>query len=83
MFESELQSDGITMTFVVENSYADANVDVVFCDPVRLTQIFINLLTNVSLVIRFTFPKAHIARPSSSPDQRRPVKLRSNWVLLS
>jgi signal transduction histidine kinase len=48
MFESELQAHDIQMTFVVEDSYEEAKVDWVFCDPVRLTQIFINLLTNVS-----------------------------------
>lgn len=48
MFESELQADNIQMSFSVELSYHSANVDFVFCDPVRVTQIFINLLTNVS-----------------------------------
>ena len=47
MFEGELQADGIDMTFVLEPSYREAQIDCVFCDPVRLTQIFINLLTNV------------------------------------
>lgn len=47
MFESELQAHNIQMTFEVEPSYIDAKIDKVFCDPVRLTQIFINLLTNV------------------------------------
>jgi len=46
-FESELQADHIKMTFEVGKSYKDADIDQVFCDPVRLTQIFINLLTNV------------------------------------
>lgn len=49
MFESELIADDITTVFEVEPSYTDANIDQVFCDPVRLTQIFINLLTNVHL----------------------------------
>jgi hypothetical protein len=48
MFESELQADDIKMTFVLEPSYHKSQIDCVFCDPVRLTQIFINLLTNVS-----------------------------------
>jgi signal transduction histidine kinase len=48
MFESELQADGIQMVFLVEKSYQEARLDMVYCDPVRLTQIFINLLTNVS-----------------------------------
>jgi signal transduction histidine kinase len=46
MFEGELLADDIQMTFVLEESYKKAQIDWVFCDPVRLTQIFINLLTN-------------------------------------
>jgi signal transduction histidine kinase len=46
MFEGELLADDIQMTFVLEESYKKAQIDLVFCDPVRLTQIFINLLTN-------------------------------------
>ena len=48
MFESELQAHDIKMTFNVLPSYIDARIDTVLCDPVRLTQVFINLLTNVS-----------------------------------
>jgi len=47
MFETELQSAGIKMTFLLERSYEEAQIDWVLCDPVRFTQIFINLLTNV------------------------------------
>ncbi len=54
MFEGELQADGIKMTFVLEPSYHESQIDWVFCDPVRLTQIFINLLTNVSTVYVFS-----------------------------
>lgn len=49
MFEGELLADNMQMTFVLEESYHKAQIDWVFCDPVRLTQVFINLLTNVSL----------------------------------
>ena len=48
MFESELQAHKIAMTFVIEQSFLDRNIDMVYCDPVRLTQVFINLLSNVS-----------------------------------
>jgi len=48
MFEGELQADDIKMTFVLQPSYHESQIDWVFCDPVRLTQIFINLLTNVT-----------------------------------
>jgi signal transduction histidine kinase len=59
MFESELQAHDIKMTFNVEPSYIEAKIDTVLCDPVRLTQVFINLLTNVSgsfPVAAFEFP---------------------------
>ena len=49
MFENELVAHDIQMSFEVDKSYRGAKVDLVFCDPVRLTQIFINLLTNVCL----------------------------------
>ena len=49
MFENELVAHDIQMSFEVDKSYREAKVDLVFCDPVRLTQIFINLLTNVCL----------------------------------
>jgi signal transduction histidine kinase len=49
MFENELLAHDIKMSFLVEDSFREANVDFVFCDPVRLTQIFINLMTNVWL----------------------------------
>lgn len=47
MFAGELQDGKILTTFVVEPAFHDAKIDWVFCDPVRLTQVFINLLTNV------------------------------------
>jgi signal transduction histidine kinase len=47
MFEGELQAHNINMSFVVEQSFQNAQIEWVFCDPVRLTQVFINLLTNV------------------------------------
>jgi signal transduction histidine kinase len=46
MFEGEMLADDIQMTFILEDSYKNAQIDWVYCDPVRLTQIFINLLTN-------------------------------------
>lgn len=47
MFDSELQANSIKTDFLVEQSFRDCQLDKVFCDPVRVTQIFINLLTNV------------------------------------
>lgn len=49
MFENELIAHKIRMTFNVLESYRAANINEIFCDPVRLTQIFINLLTNVCI----------------------------------
>jgi signal transduction histidine kinase len=69
MFENEFIAHDIQLTFVVDDSYRESKVDLVFCDPVRLTQIFINLLTNVSTYLlspcQFTAPfvLAHIYHP--------------------
>lgn len=71
MFDSELQADGIDMTFVVDKSYKDANLDTVYCDPVRLTQIFINLLTNVSMACLDPEPRTEISRQSNSRGRSR------------
>ncbi|KAI9808847.1 MAG: hypothetical protein M1827_007170 [Pycnora praestabilis] len=50
MFKGELQSHDIRMHFLLEPTYKECKVDLVFCDPSRLTQVFINLLTNVKRV---------------------------------
>ena len=50
MFESELQAHDIQMKLKVETSLKEAKVDCVYCDNVRLTQIIINLLTNVCTI---------------------------------
>lgn len=54
IFESELGVDGIEMTFNIEDSYKQANIHHVFCDPVRLRQVFINLLTKWALAFFIT-----------------------------
>lgn len=47
IFQGELQSHDIQMHFLLEPSYKECDVDWAFCDPSRLTQVFINILTNV------------------------------------
>jgi CheY-like chemotaxis protein len=53
IFEAELKSNGIHYDVVPDASIVDLAVDRVYLDPSRVTQIFINLLTNA---IKFVKP---------------------------
>jgi PAS domain S-box-containing protein len=51
MVETELSATDIHSNFSMNQSYIDLNVKYVYCDPTRLTQILVNLLTNA---LKFT-----------------------------
>ncbi len=48
MFEAEFLSNDIHVDTMAERLEDHVDFDWVYCDPTRLTQIFVNLLTNVS-----------------------------------
>jgi len=47
MFQGELDANNIRMSFFVDESYGKEQIDWVLCDPARVKQVFINLLSNV------------------------------------
>lgn len=53
MFEAELKSNGIDCSIKPGSSLQDLNIAQVYLDPSRVTQVFINLLTNA---IKFVKP---------------------------
>lgn len=48
MFERELRADAFKWSVVLHSSFQQYGIEKVLCDPSRVTQIFINILTNVS-----------------------------------
>jgi len=51
MFQAEFDSNTITVDNIIERAYDEHDIDWVLLDPSRLTQVFINLITNA---IKFT-----------------------------
>ena len=51
IFEAELSANDIASSYIVTQSYIHLNINWVYCDPSRVTQILINLLT---IAIKFT-----------------------------
>ena len=47
MFERELRADDFSWKVVLHESFESYGIEKVICDPSRVTQIFINILTNV------------------------------------
>lgn len=56
IFEAELKANNIEYIVQADQSLWDMKIDQVFLDPSRVTQIFINLLTNA---IKFVKPSKH------------------------
>ena len=48
MFERELRADDFSWKVVLHESFEKYGIEKVICDPSRVAQIFINILTNVS-----------------------------------
>jgi len=46
MFNPELESFGFNTELILEQAYEEHSVDWVYCDPSRLSQVLVNLLTN-------------------------------------
>ncbi|CAG8952915.1 hypothetical protein HYFRA_00007629 [Hymenoscyphus fraxineus] len=74
IFDSEIRAHNLKLSILVDESFRNLQADCVFCDPVRLTQVFINLLTNA---IKFTRSeeKREISVVLSASTARRDIDL--------
>jgi signal transduction histidine kinase len=75
MFESDLLSHQIKIAIIAEPSLNENNVDWILCDPSRVAQIFINLLTNAIKFTRAEFKReitVHYGVTASHPREQFP-----------
>ena len=80
MFEGEVQTAGIQMEFVQNDSFKEMNIDCVRFDPSRVLQVIINLTTNA---IKFTTPETERSRTIKvilSASHERPSAVKSPTV---
>lgn len=87
MFEPEMRSHSIHWDIIVDESIADLNVNRVYLDPSRITQIFINLLTNAikfvkpsNMVTSHTTPTINVRFGACRSNSRQAFTSKMYWA---